>query len=246
MSENSFIPGIFNHCDRWCERCHFTNKCRVFHENRKQFSALEDKEDFMSIISQNLSNVKDMLQTMAKEKGLDLKDLSDEKAYEEHQRKTKQAREHNLSQMAKDYAKLVNKWLESNQHLQIYRQKLEEQLALGISPEENDKAQRLMDEALKIIQWYLFQIHVKLSSAIRYYPHDPEFEDEINNMHHSSAKIALIGIKNSMKAWHSLWDYLHDDEDFILEILLMLKQIETQIHQKFPLLHKYRRPIFED
>ena len=24
------IVGIFNYCDRWCERCAFTSRCRVF------------------------------------------------------------------------------------------------------------------------------------------------------------------------------------------------------------------------
>ena len=27
---DGFILGIFNYCDRWCERCAFTNRCRVF------------------------------------------------------------------------------------------------------------------------------------------------------------------------------------------------------------------------
>lgn len=28
--EHGFIPGIFNYCDRWCERCPFTSRCRVY------------------------------------------------------------------------------------------------------------------------------------------------------------------------------------------------------------------------
>jgi hypothetical protein len=27
---DGFIVGIFNYCDRWCERCAFTSRCRVF------------------------------------------------------------------------------------------------------------------------------------------------------------------------------------------------------------------------
>ena len=27
---DGFIVGIFNYCDRWCERCPLTNRCRVF------------------------------------------------------------------------------------------------------------------------------------------------------------------------------------------------------------------------
>ena len=27
---DGFIVGIFNYCDRWCERCRFTSHCRLF------------------------------------------------------------------------------------------------------------------------------------------------------------------------------------------------------------------------
>lgn len=28
--EHGFIPGVYNYCDRWCERCAFTSRCRVY------------------------------------------------------------------------------------------------------------------------------------------------------------------------------------------------------------------------
>jgi hypothetical protein len=28
--QDGFIVGIFNYCDRWCERCPLTSRCRVF------------------------------------------------------------------------------------------------------------------------------------------------------------------------------------------------------------------------
>ena len=28
--QDDFIVGIFNYCDRWCERCPFTGRCRLF------------------------------------------------------------------------------------------------------------------------------------------------------------------------------------------------------------------------
>jgi len=31
MAENpDLIPGIYNYCDRWCERCTFTSRCLTF------------------------------------------------------------------------------------------------------------------------------------------------------------------------------------------------------------------------
>src|SRR6266481_3050097 len=31
LAENSeFISGVYNYCDRWCERCPFTSRCAVY------------------------------------------------------------------------------------------------------------------------------------------------------------------------------------------------------------------------
>ncbi len=36
LAENKdFIPGIFNYCDRWCERCPFTARCMKFAMTRE-------------------------------------------------------------------------------------------------------------------------------------------------------------------------------------------------------------------
>ena len=37
MSEEkkSHIPGIYNYCDRWCERCKFTSQCLLFTNESK-------------------------------------------------------------------------------------------------------------------------------------------------------------------------------------------------------------------
>ncbi|MCX6810852.1 MAG: hypothetical protein NTY30_03965 [Candidatus Berkelbacteria bacterium] len=31
-----FTPGIYNNCDRWCERCSKTEKCYLFFEEKKE------------------------------------------------------------------------------------------------------------------------------------------------------------------------------------------------------------------
>jgi len=35
------IPGIYNYCDRWCERCAFSRRCRVFRDVRVMEHAFE-------------------------------------------------------------------------------------------------------------------------------------------------------------------------------------------------------------
>jgi len=36
-----YIPGIYNYCDRWCERCRFTSRCLNCELTEEQFGDLE-------------------------------------------------------------------------------------------------------------------------------------------------------------------------------------------------------------
>jgi hypothetical protein len=37
--QDGFILGIYNYCDRWCERCRFTSRCRVFADGAEHQAA---------------------------------------------------------------------------------------------------------------------------------------------------------------------------------------------------------------
>ena len=39
--QDGFIVGVFNYCDRWCERCPFTSHCRVFADHVEMEAALD-------------------------------------------------------------------------------------------------------------------------------------------------------------------------------------------------------------
>src|SRR5439155_24301861 len=39
-----YIDGIFNYCDRWCERCPFTSRCRSFDMEKRMRKIIERKE----------------------------------------------------------------------------------------------------------------------------------------------------------------------------------------------------------
>ena len=34
-TQDGFILGVYNYCDRWCERCQLTGRCRVFAEEQR-------------------------------------------------------------------------------------------------------------------------------------------------------------------------------------------------------------------
>lgn len=247
MDNEEFIPGIYNYCDRWCERCDFTKRCRLFFNEKKQIRELKDKDNFLEIVSKNFEETIKLIYKIAKEKNIDLDNIEiNKEEYQKHRKKQVNARNHPMVKLAETYAEQVDEWLDGNEYLEAENTKYLRNIDLGIDLEHSDKALRIIEEALNIINWYKFQLQVKLASAVTSYPHDPMFEDEIQNRHHMSAKIALINIKNSMKAWQSLLKILEDENSAIVDILLQLHQLQAKINQKFPLLPKFKRPGFDD
>jgi hypothetical protein len=82
-----FTDGIFNYCDRWCERCADTARCRLWHDleraNRRHKRKGEDPADWDVIfqdVSRNFGKVMRMLQRSAKAQGLDLDAIAREAA----------------------------------------------------------------------------------------------------------------------------------------------------------------------
>ena len=79
-SENSnYIPGIYNYCVRWCERCPFTSRCLNFEMSEEKFGDLEsvdlNNEEFWKKLGETLDETLNMLKEMAEEQGIDLDSL---------------------------------------------------------------------------------------------------------------------------------------------------------------------------
>jgi hypothetical protein len=85
--DDRLIAGIFNYCDRWCERCRFTDRCQVYEQEQKQMERHllrgEDPDDpavFLKDVEDSLDEAIGMLAEMAEEVGLDLEAAMAEEA----------------------------------------------------------------------------------------------------------------------------------------------------------------------
>ena len=74
--DSKHIPGIYNYCDRWCERCPFTSRCLNFEMSEEKFGDLENtditNEVFWQRLGETFQETLGMLKEMALEKGIDL------------------------------------------------------------------------------------------------------------------------------------------------------------------------------
>jgi hypothetical protein len=257
-----FIEGIYNYCDRWCERCSFTSRCMLYAmeaEDRDDQAADDINGDaFWNRLSAIFKETHEMIERIAAEHGIDLDalDAADQKQDEESRRKVI-SNSDPLARSAQQYISLVNQWFDSE--YPDSRQSREADDTSGDLPlvdfDAQDRASQIR-EAVAVIRWYEFQIAVRINrglireeSEVDYNPARAggySAETRMQSDSDGSAKVALIGIERSISAWARLREHLPAKADRILPILLHLEQLRRATEQSFPNAHKFVRPGFDE
>ncbi|MGI8789161.1 MAG: hypothetical protein ACR2HG_15590 [Pyrinomonadaceae bacterium] len=233
--ENNFISRIHNYCDRWCERCAFTSRCRVY--AIEQETDDEEREVDSEAFWRNLQNMfvraKEMLEQTAKERGINLNAVSDER-YAEHQaRQDETLRREDLTRLAERYHAEVKRVLEVKSEWIIFSALDEE----------------IQEEMLGIIYWYQPFIAAKIRrglSGILSCDGDTD-EEELNDSQsdaNGSIKIALIAVERSLMAWTALTT--KENYAQIESPVALLKTIRRKAEEKFTNAREFIRPGFDE
>jgi hypothetical protein len=247
-----FISGIYNYCDRWCERCAFTSRCLVYaqeEEDRNDPAAHDIRnEAFWKKLTAIFERTHEMLEEMAKEQGIDFNTIDLASAKKQERRQHKRAKSHELAKASEKYAGMVDDWFESEQEL--FEQKENELLAMlefDIGGQQPQAVAARIKDAVEVIRWYQHQIHVKLMRALMKFDPDEEPEDEsFPKDSDGSAKVALIGMDRSIAAWGALREHFPEKTDGILTLLLHLDRLRRKTEQHFPAARSFVRPGFDE
>ena len=254
MDDPKFIDGIFNYCDRWCERCYFTSRCRVF-EQVGQLTPEEmdiSNKKFWDTISKNLNNAKQLLYEAAEKHGFDIEKLTktEFKEFEENQKQIrKKIKESELDKLTKEYIRLANEWLNNNEHIREIQNNVLQQMDLGIqSDKETLSYVQAIKDCLEIVQWYLFMIAIKFSRALSGKLEDDGWEEANGFQKDSdgSAKVAILSTQRTFDAWLKLFELLPDEEQNLIPILGLLQKILKKGEEDFPNAKNFIRPGFDE
>ena len=247
-----FISGIYNYCDRWCERCPFTSRCLNFEMSKEEFEDKEISNPDNKKFWKNLENIfaitHEMLNEMAEEQGIDLSQIiiSEEEIKQDKERK--KSIKKNLSAISsKAYTEMAEKWFNSSEKIiKAKEDELNLQLTLNLPSSEPKQVAVTLKDAIEVITYYLFFIQVKIMRALDGKTRDlPEILYEFPKDSDGSAKIALIAIDRSISAWGTFLKYLPDGEDEILKILVHLEQLRRSVESAFPDARDFIRPGFD-
>lgn len=258
--QEKFISGIYNYCDRWCERCTFTTRCRNFESTGKLSSEQLDMNNkaFWDNISSNFQKALQLLYKIAEEQGIDLDNIMTKEEEAEYAAKQnsvrKAAKNHPVVKLCNQYRGLVMPFIEKSEGMVDTARELVEHLHLGITSEEEVvHTMASLGDCFEIIQWYLFFIEAKLQRALRGKMEDEvpmaigrEVDNGFAKDSDGSAKIALIATERSISAWSGLYERQPASEDVALKALSLLSQIKQKALEEFPAAMQFKRPGFDE
>ena len=248
------IPGIYNYCDRWCEHCLFTSRCLNYEMSEKYLKGHKNndlnKDEFWGQINEIFKHTREMIECEAKKRGIDLSNIEPDFEFEKKlKQKTREAKEHELSKASKKYYKMVDKWFEAEKSIFTKKETdLNKNIILGINEKDTMKQGDNIVAAVEVINWYQYQIHVKLIIALSHddnlfdYKRKNEFPSDADG----SAKVALIGIDRSISAWGQLQKHFPEKYNDILDILVLLEKIRRKTEHYFPKARTFVRPGFDE
>lgn len=221
------ISGIYNYCDRWCERCPLTSRCLVYATEQVENDSAETRdirnEAFWRKLGSIYVETREMIANWAREAGVDLSEpvADDETRY---QKKRQLVDNHPLTKFGKKYANAASDWFR-----------------------EFDQTVEISDseEAREVIHWYQYQIAVKTMRALSGRREELEDDPEFSKDSDGSAKVALIGIDRSIAAWRLMQLSLPERAESIVPLILQLERLGRRIERVFPEARRFVRPGFD-
>ena len=245
MDDEGFISGIFNYCDRWCERCDFTEVCRTF-AMEKEFEQIaeeganepdngKDDEEISEESFYYASEPDDTDDGPVDDSifDMDTDDYDDpDKDFFSPQNK---AERHPLTVLVDKFVDNSHEWIEEQHNL--VGNNFTKFVAIG-DPDE-------LMEAFEIVLRYHFFVPVKLRRALHSYFELEENEEEAYDMN-GTAKVMLMAMDDSLAALKVLKRFFKDKKTIIKKLIVQLTEMLTEAEKLFPNARKFIRPGLDE
>ncbi|MDP2363618.1 MAG: hypothetical protein Q8M94_07605 [Ignavibacteria bacterium] len=265
MYEN--ISGIYNYCDRWCEKCSYTNRCLLFKQEAereiKHILRDEDENDPEVLAKDLADDFKDAFDHINK-----FMDEEDEE-YEEFEKDDFDFDEEDYEDDDSEDCDFFKKEIDDDERPSTFLKNADNPLILQSeklfkdfykyydllkskfpNDIEEKNSQNFLQQNLDTLGWYTPQIHVKIRMCY-WNKHklskskDPELIEIDEEMLNVTARIAFVGIENCINALNNLHQQKLGLESETLFLLTTTKQIKEMFVEEFPTAFTYKRPYFD-
>jgi hypothetical protein len=235
MDETLFIESIFNYCNRRCEHCAFTERCRLFsdlrdydHRHPDRSPSEQTRDKFQECFR--------LLEQWCEREGIDFqglqRDAHAEKTDARMDRVESAVRSDPLQKLATAYTHATFRLIDG----------LSAARALRAWPSE-------VDAAVETIGWYAGMVGAKVYRALHGFAESDELaeEDVVQNDWNGSAKLARLIVSESKDAWGVVLKAGDAPADSPLtELIGLLDRIEAGLAERFPRAMEFLRPGFDE
>jgi hypothetical protein len=225
------IAFIYNYCDRWCERCGFTDQCSAF-AARAAIAMTGDAVEGMELAVGTPTAETESRTSDGFSDELDFEVMPDDIVDFVRHEQARAARVDNdpVIVVAEAFASLANHWLRSG-YERIGR-----------------AADFVVKEALDVAAYDATFILVKLTRALdgldRHEKGDEDDAHPIQNDWNGSAKVALISIERSEAAWRVIAESTGEETPLSLSDCLL--DLLREVEHKLPNARSFVRPGFDE
>jgi hypothetical protein len=248
-SDPRFISGVYNYCDRWCERCPLTARCLNFAMSEEELGESETcdlrNEAYWQRLREVLQETLGVIRQTAEEHGIDLEAIETEASAEKEKWDRETAENHEVCRAARAYATMTEDWFRDIGEL--FSQGEE-----GPSPNWETHVDGPFEEraglrqALEVVRWYQHLVFTKLTRAFRSKTlEDQESDQGFARDSDGSAKVALIAIDRSIAAWGDVRSRFPFQYKAIQEMLFLLDRLRKSVEDAFPEARAFIRPGFD-
>ncbi len=251
--KKKYIEGVYNYCDRWCEKCKFTSNCLLFSQESK-ISTYE------ILHNGDLSNIGEMFQKEMDKLTEETKEFNDFNDFDEEEdflsdedfdpfEEGENDADDIFEKEAHPVEELSNEYFHQA-HLLIIKIDKKYNMYSYQKEKLNNLFFKKLHDNFDVFSWFHTFIHVKLKRALwgkdEMVREDDEEMKEISKYDmDGTAKIAIIGINKSTAALNNLYTILPEFSKEISDLLVLLGKILNLAETEFPDYSKFIRPGFD-
>ena len=247
------IVGIYNYCDRWCERCPFTERCLVKASVDRMSKPRDQKQvDDPLVVSLNALFAAAREAMDRRWTGFELPEPSCERDPVDdlkEKRRNEERHNHPIVCEARAYSGLVDAWFETEssrvrRHAEALVEKARSE-DLDDLPTPSDMSQ--VANAIQIVRHDQLLIAAKVYRALSGSNLDEEHRPWVNriqNDRNGSAKVALLAMDRSEAAWRVIETFFPGSDTALL-LANELAELRRAVEHAFPDARRFLRAGFD-
>ena len=223
------IRGIYNYCDGRCPRCPFSDRCLTFLDQQGLDAAgAGDGMSLAELVGASMRRAIEMIAEVSRRKGIDLTAI-DPPEDDDPRFDPERHRGDPMAVRSREYGLLA--W----------------RIAKAVEPIVVARGDPAVIDAVETIDWFSSLIGAKVYRAICGLAERWDPDEDVQTDYNGSAKIALIGIEESRRAWRVLMEEGKATADGVpAQAVKMLDGLEVAIRERFPRVMDFVRPGFDE